>query len=282
MITELNPHEFGKVRHLVDSSGGAEVRAVADCINPGRIYVNEELNGALFWIEGQGGFQLIGDFWRGTLLVELETFMRETIEPEMRRLGKDCIEIAMANERGEKAFRQAMVHRETFSDVQYVFGFLGKREQRAVALAHPMPNVSNGPDETVSVVRISRELLEDESYGNREFLAGKILQFWHSGEAFFQHGLGYAVVQHHQIASVCFSAFVAGRIHAIDIETMELYRYKRYASLAAKVYINECIRREIEPYWDCSPDNEGSIRLAKGLGMSLNFDYRICWYSISK
>lgn len=46
--------------------------------------------------------------------------------------------------------------------------------------------------------------------------------------------------------------------------------------------MNKCNDRGIRPYWDCSPDNIGSIRLAQGAGLSLDFNYQVYWYSISE
>lgn len=71
------------------------------------------------------------------------------------------------------------------------------------------------------------------------------------------------------IASVCLSAFIADETHAVDIETVEVYRRRNYGAMVAKSFVEECGRVGIHPYWDCSPDNAGSIRLAQGVGMSL-------------
>lgn len=51
--------------------------------------------------------------------------------------------------------------------------------------------------------------------------------------------------------------------------------------MVAKAFVEECGRVGIHPYWDCSPDNAGSIRLAQGMGMSLDFNYRVYWYDLS-
>lgn len=83
------------------------------------------------------------------------------------------------------------------------------------------------------------------------------------------------------IASVCFSAFIADQTHAVDIETVEVYRRRNYGAMVAKAFVEECSRVGIHPYWDCSPDNAGSIHLAQGVGMSLDFNYRVYWYDLS-
>lgn len=44
MITEINKHDFHKVKHLTDSCQNIEVKAVASGLNPGRIYVDDAEN----------------------------------------------------------------------------------------------------------------------------------------------------------------------------------------------------------------------------------------------
>ncbi|MNP65067.1 GNAT acetyltransferase [compost metagenome] len=81
---------------------------------------------------------------------------------------------------------------------------------------------------------------------------------------------------------MCYSGFVEGRTHAIDIETTEEFRKNSYASQVAQAFVRECRERGIQPYWDCSPDNAGSIALAKGVGLSLDFNYPIFWYNLAR
>lgn len=46
-------------------------------------------------------------------------------------------------------------------------------------------------------------------------------------------------------------------------------------------FVQECVEKGISPYWDCSPDNTGSIRVAKTIGLSSSFDYKIFWYNLT-
>jgi len=45
-------------------------------------------------------------------------------------------------------------------------------------------------------------------------------------------------------------------------------------------FVQECVEKGISPYWDCSPDNTGSIGVAKTIGLSSSFDYKIFWYNL--
>lgn len=133
----------------------------------------------------------------------------------------------------------------------------------------------------VIIRRIDHNLLNSKRLANHSFLEGKIHQFWDSIDAFLQQGFGYIGEHDNHVVSICFSAFVADQTHAIDIETLEGYTRKHYGTAVARAFIEECKLKRIRPYWDCSPDNTGSIRLAESMGMDSYFDYRIFWYKFS-
>lgn len=113
-------------------------------------------------------------------------------------------------------------------------------------------------------------------------LKDKISHFWTTTEDFLKYGFGYIAVHNDDIASVCLSAFVADEMHAIDIETIEVYRRRNFGALVVSAYAEECKSRGVHPYWDCSPSNTGSIRLAKSIGLSLDFRYKVYWFDLIK
>ncbi|MDQ0170661.1 hypothetical protein [Paenibacillus tundrae] len=84
MITELQRQDFDKVQHIINTCSTLEVRAVVSGYNPGRIYVDDisNITAALVWIQGQSGFQLIGDPQSEPFMKELPAFMTTHIEPE--------------------------------------------------------------------------------------------------------------------------------------------------------------------------------------------------------
>ncbi|WP_440117811.1 GNAT family N-acetyltransferase [Paenibacillus sp. QZ-Y1] len=283
MITELNKNEFYKIKHITDSCSNIEVKAVASGLNPGRIYVDDATNitAALFWIKGQDGFQLIGNAQSEPFLNELKEFMMEHIEPQLSDLHIHAVEIGVVDESWEDVLQHIPAKREVFSDIQHVFQ-LDSGADLTEHLSHPAIHEGNpSPDEVVRILRIDEVLLKAEKFNNLSFLKDKISSFWNSMDDFLEHGFGYIAVHGQDIASVCFSAFIADQTHAIDIETIEAYRRRNYGVLVAQAYAAECRRTGIHPYWDCSPDNAGSIRLAQGIGMSLDFNYKVYWYNIT-
>lgn len=283
MISELNKHEFCKLRHFTDLYRNIEVKAVVSGLNPGRIYVDDAANitAALIWVKGQNGFQLVGDARSEPFLNELEDFMKEHIEPELLRLNIHTVEVGVADERWEDVLHHMAVNKELHSDIQHVFT-LDSDQGMTEHLSHP--GVHKGyvsQNEVVRLLKLDEALLKAGKFNNLSFLKDKVSRFWDNMDEFLEHGFGYIAVQGEDIASVCFSAFISDQWHAIDIETIEAYKRRNYGARVAQAFVEECRIKGIHPYWDCSPDNAGSIRLAEGVGMSLNFDYRVYWYNLS-
>ena len=284
MITELNQIEFDKVKHLTDSCRNIEVRAVVSGLNPGRIYVDDATNitAALIWIQGHSGFQLIGDAKSIPFRNELHGWMRKHIEPELLHLHIQSVEIGVSDGDWEEVIEHMSGSRELAGDIQHVFipssvnGWINTISQPACSSAY------TSQYENVRVLSIEEALLEEKTLNQLSFLKDKISHFWTTAEDFLKYGFGYIAVHNDDIASVCLSAFVADEMHAIDIETIEVYRKRNYGALVVHAYAEECKSRGVHPYWDCSPSNTGSIRLAKSIGLSLDFRYKVYWFDLIK
>lgn len=270
MITELKNQDFYKVRHLTDKSKNIEIRAIVDGNNPGRVYVDHpaEPTAALIWIEGQKGFQIVGDVCSSTFLSDLEGYMRTHIEPQLQKKNVHCVEIGAEMDTWGNTLDEIFNNRNISSDNQHVFRLMDR--------IPPMES----QDHELTIQRIDKELLYSKQLDNHSFLEQKIYHFWDSLDSFLQHGFGYIAIHNNNVVSSCFSSFVADQTHAIDIETLEEYRRKNYGVAVARAFVEECIQRGLHPYWDCTPENKGSIRLAESIGMTHYFDYQIYYYKI--
>lgn len=272
MIGELKKEEYYKIRHIAEQCKNIEVRAVVQGNNPGHIYVDQEAEptAALIWIQGQQGFQIIGDPQSEGFLTGLNDYMGTHIEPVLMRQNISVVEIGADLNIWDNTIHTIFNGRNVLSDVQHVFC----SESNLLAQKPPIPDPPG-------IYRIDKDLLESGRLYNHSFLEKKLLHFWDSIDAFLQQGFGYYMEEDNNLVSLCFSAFVAGQTHALDIETIEGYRRKNYGVQVATAYVNECNQRGIQPYWDCSPDNTGSIRIAETIGMIPDFDYRIFWYGVT-
>lgn len=98
--------------------------------------------------------------------------------------------------------------------------------------------------------------------GQYPFAAG----MWASDAQFERDGVGYCVLHEEQVASLCYSVFVKGLRHDADICTFEGHRRQGLARATATAFIDGCLRRGLEPGWDCFRDNRASYELAQALG----------------
>ncbi|MFE4709917.1 GNAT family N-acetyltransferase [Paenibacillus sp. NPDC056722] len=274
MITELRTQEFYKIKHLTDPCNNIEVRAVAEGINPGRVYIDhpDEPEAALIWIQGQSDFQIVGNPRSQGFLQGLDSYMRTYLEPELVKQNIHGVEIVPENREWGETIRAIFHPRHLSHDIQYVFGLIEDNVPPALEAVLSSPLI---------ITRMDKETLRPGRYKNYAFLEHKILHYWNSIEEFLQHGIGYIAECNEKVASVCFSGFVAGSTHAADVETVEEFRGQYYAAGAVRAFVKECCRCNFQPYWDCSRDNMGSIRLAEGAGLSLDFSYPIFWYNLA-
>lgn len=270
MITELNKKDFYKIRHITDKCKNIEVRAVIQGNNPGTVYVDHptEPTAALIWIQGQQSFQLVGDPQSKTFLESLEGYMSTNIEPKLKEQDINWVEIGVEMNTWDKTIQSIFNNRKLSNDIQHVFCLKGKSKSIETQ------------DNKITIRKMDIDLLKSRQLENHSFLEKKILCFWDSIDSFLQQGFGYIAEYNNSVVSLCFSAFVIDQTHAIDVETLDRYRRSNYGTAVANAFVQECIRRGIHPYWDCSPENTGSIRIAKSIGMSPDFDYQIFWCSI--
>ncbi|WP_454190126.1 GNAT family N-acetyltransferase [Paenibacillus sp. Marseille-Q7038] len=260
------------MKPITDQCRNVEVRAVVNGMNPGSIYVDHgtDVTAAMIWIQGQSGFHIVGDPRSESFLTHLETYMNNEVEPRLKKLNMDGVEISVENDRWAETLQTIFKKRILLNANQYVFKMNEKDGKQS----------SNHMQDTM-IHRIDRDLFESSGFNNKSFLEQKIAMFWESKEQFFEHGFGYMAEHNHNVISVCFSAFVDGHTHAVDIETLVEYRNKQVGTAVAEAYMEECKHKGVKPYWDCTPENVGSLRLAEKMGMSLSFDYRIFWYNIT-
>lgn len=271
MITELNKQDFSTISHITDRCNNIEVRAIVSGNNPGWVFVDHpiEPTASLVWIQGQKGFHMVGDAQSKSFRTGLDLYMTQHIEPRLREQNVNWVEISVETDSWAEAIQEILHNRNLSNDIQHVFTL---RENIVT---------SEIREEQVMVRRLDKDLLNSKELENHSFLEDKIHHFWDSIDSFLQKGFGYIALHNNNVVSLCFSAFIADQTHAIDIETLEGYKRNHYGIAVARAFVEDCKQQGIQPYWDCSPDNAGSIRVAKRVGLSPYFDYRIYWYKFS-
>lgn len=133
-------------------------------------------------------------------------------------------------------------------------------------------------DETYTVLKVTKENLVTYSLLEQSFFVSQIISFWNSLESFFEKGIGYVILHENQVVSFCFSGFVSGNMHAVNIETILEHRGKNLAKKVAHTFVQECFKKEYVPYWDCMEVNKSSIAVAESLGFTNVFNYIVYEY----
>lgn len=268
MIHELERQRYAAIEPIVSSiDENPEAVAVIRGTNPGRIFVDhvDDPRGALIWSMGIEGFYLVGNPKISTLAWDLDEFIRTVLTPEMQELKYDWFEVSADRAAWNQAVEKLFSGRSVSASHQSIY---------RLDLNSYVPS-SQSYEKLRHVRQLDAGLLVDPNVRNLGFIHSKLDRFWESHKNFHTHGIGFAVLHEHEIASLCFSAFVSGDKHVIDIETTLSYRRKGYARIAALSYLNECKARLFRSHWDCMSDNIASRRLAEGLGFQLEREYTL-------
>ncbi|MBU9711344.1 GNAT family N-acetyltransferase [Evansella tamaricis] len=268
MILELKKTEFHKCKDLLYAQGQLEPKAVVEGVNPGRIFVDDIVSPAsgLIWLGNNDGFFFIGNERNEVFNSELNLFIDTLIIPEARKVGLTCFEGIGNHNKWDETILKVFENRN-----------LGSWNQRVYTLQKNdyIGNCELTIQEDYNIVKISETLFEnsDKSIKNIKFLHSKILEVWSSPERFFSKGIGYSVIYKNKIVSICFSGFVVDNFHCIDIETLEEYQGKKLAQKGALTFVEDCLRNNFIPYWDCMESNKPSIAVAEKLGFRKVFNY---------
>jgi len=112
------------------------------------------------------------------------------------------------------------------------------------------------------LARMDAALMGKEAVAMYPWIAGT----WKSAAHFEEIGVGACVLAQGRIVSLCYSIFVSGHRHAVDIYTLAAFRKRGLARAAATAFVDACLARGLQPQWDCFKDNLASCQLAQLLG----------------
>lgn len=266
MIIELRKEEFGKCRELVNEHGQIEAIAVIEAINPGRIFVDDRNHPqtGLIWLGNNDGFIFFGDEHNEKFIREINGFIDSVIIPEARKVQLEWFEGVGNHERWNNMIQQVFEHRQ-----------LGTWVQRVYTLQQSHYNLYSDPviNEDYDVIKIEKSLFEYELIKNIDFINEKILEFWTSIEDFLDNGIGYCIIHQNEAVSICFSGFVVENVHCINIETLKPHQGKKLAQLVAHHFVNDCLKNNAVPYWDCMEMNKPSVAVAEKIGFKIVYEY---------
>lgn len=272
MIYELKEKDYRLVADLMNERSNIMFRAVIEGNNPGWVFVDnvEKPNTALIWSRGIEGFYFTGKEDNQDFNYYINQFVDDVIIPRLKVLNINWFEVNGDGDMWNSTIESIFKGRSLFKSYQYVYRL--NRNDRSACIDTYL-------DGCFEIHAINKDLFENKMILNKDFLTCKVESFWGSADAFMERGIGYCVVCGNTIVSLCFSGFVAGNTHSIDIFTLENYRRKKLAQSLVMKFISESIKIGIEPYWDCMQENIASYSLAESVGFKKDYQYTLYWFN---
>ncbi len=114
-------------------------------------------------------------------------------------------------------------------------------------------------------------------------LAAEICSTWRSLDDYLENGCGASLTAQHgtRLVSACFAAFVAGGAAEASVLTQPTYRRRGLATLTAAGFVEESLRHNLRPSWECFSDNLPSLKLAENLGFKAQSDVPVAYWEES-
>ncbi|MDX5475040.1 MAG: GNAT family N-acetyltransferase [Bacillaceae bacterium] len=263
MIYELERSDFYRCKGLLSAEVNVEVNAIIEGNNTGRVFVDNPTSprSGLVLLGNNDGSFLIGDSTTNSFNSELKNFILED-----KSLGLEYFEVAgihpLWNETILTIFNEKAIQKWT----QKVYKIVEECYVKADS-----PKI----EENYQTEKLTKDILTSNEITNSKEISATILESWRSIDEFLQLGIGYCVIYNHEIVSICFSNFVTANNQCIHIETNEAHRGKQLAKKLAHLFVHECFKHDLLPYWDCTTTNVASVAVARSVGFVEDF-----WYDV--
>lgn len=262
-MLELTPIDFKNVLPLLAGFPQRVLpQAICQGCNPGRVFVDrlEDPRVALIW-SPVGYYFLVGEPDEKTDMADLRRVLIDIFIPASMAGGETGF-ILIPSGPAWKAYLSVLlpdrevieIYRRPFDLDAAQFAALGNFRERVPQGFRLQP--------------LDAPLAEK---------AG-VLASWASVEDFLKHGLGFALLDGAEIASMCMSIYASRERVEIDVHTDEAYRRKGFALITSAALVEECQRRGLQPNWECFWDNDPSSLLAAHLGFGVLPDYPVYYW----
>jgi GNAT superfamily N-acetyltransferase len=262
-MLELNPHQYESVTPLLANLPQAVLpHAICQGINPGRVFVDRRADPqqALIW-SPVGYYFLAGELASQADLADIAQALGEIFIPASKAGGESSLILVASNLAWKEKLPVLLPGREVIEIYRRPFTL---DLARFAALSDWRQRVPAG----FRMQPLDATLAEG---------AG-VLASWASLDDFLANGLGFALLEGEDIASICTSVFASRQRVEIDVHTREIYRRRGLALLTAAALIEACLHQGRQPNWECFWENEPSIYLAGRLGFSPLPDYPVYYW----
>jgi GNAT superfamily N-acetyltransferase len=262
-MIELKKTEFSLILPLLEGIQQAVLPyAVCDGINPGRVFLDQRRapQTGLIWTP-VGYYFLAGEPSQARGLEQISQILTDVFIPASQTSGENSF-ILITSSAAWKEYLPELLPGRSVIEI-YRRPHLFNLAQFAV-LGDWRSRIPQG----FRLQRVDETLAEE---------AG-VLASWASIRDFLDNGLGFALLEGAEIASVCTSVFSSHAWMEIDVHTMKSYQRRGFAVLVTSAFIEACLQLGKQPNWECFWDNEPSTALAVKMGFRPLLDYPVYFW----
>ncbi len=262
-MIELDPGEFlGMIPLLKDVKQKVLPHAICQGTSPGRIFVDQRNQPNIVLLWSALGYYILAGEPRPTIdFDEARRVLLEVFVPATQAVGENSFILIPAHVGWQEHLSQLLPGREVIEIYRRPFHF-----NLARYLALPSWKKRIPPGYTLELIHADLVRCIGTPPG------------WASPESFLSDGLGVALLDGDNLVSLCTSVFASHEYMEIDIHTEEKYQRQGFSWLCAAAFIEECLRRDKQPNWECFWENQASTALAEKLGFQVELDYPVYYW----
>lgn len=270
-MLKLTPADYPRVSALFEPiQHSLAVRAVIAGNNPGQIFVDNVQKPHVALATTPEGTLLAGDPCDLRLQDDLRQFLRDVVFTGQLRFIDFGMALAVHPESWAALLPDLIPTHEVEALPRYHYLC---RELRYDWRAHLPAGYA--------VRQVDRAFWDDPavvmSDGMREWF--NVEENWGTVDNFLTHGVGFCVMQEHEVIARCLSDCHAGDQIDVGIRTEPAHRRRGLATIATAVTVEHCLQRGYRQIgWHCNDVNIGSWKTAEKVGFERAEEYTYYYY----
>jgi len=263
MLHELTKRDFRRIDYLMDKHTNIEARAVITGNNPGWIFVEDAdaPESALVWSQGNKNFYLLGSEASERFNTALLPYIQSELTPRMKEMAYKTFEISGTHKKWNLPILSLFAEHHVKCSTQRVYTFT----QKSPPQAKPIPK-------GFTIVPVDRKTLSTP-LENSVHIVEELERYWHSVRVFLHDGFAYCAIDKGAIASICFVSYICDKTYALRVETFDPYAGQELSQAVAAECVKRALQDKVVPYWDCSDNDNASVKTAESLGFKKQWEY---------
>jgi RimJ/RimL family protein N-acetyltransferase len=270
-MVELHPDQYSCTWTLFKQMDTCiPLQGVLEKRHPARIFVDQFPNPTSAFVWNRWGyFYLGGDPGRQEFHTAITKLMGEQLLPDSKALGQSGFILWPDSPDWKPVISNLLSGRFPIQIFRRTFSF---DPATFYEWRYTRPKIPPG---------FTLKLIDSDLLERSPDVAFEILSAWESLDTYLRDGIGVCLLEGDRLASVCFSMFTGAGAAEANVFTVEKYRQRGFATLTSAGFIDACLRRSLQPNWECFWDNLPSKKLAENLGFKAQEDKPVYYWEES-